>query len=451
MIEKIHRITKEQTERFLFLGVLLLLFLLPIPQFIMADRGKATVLQTTWMMFGLFYFIFFLIVEACNKRIRLKPYKAVFISVIGLFVWGLVTVLYAEDKLLALYGELTREEGLISLAVYYAVFLATASLRNETYRKGLCCGFLLLGCMISVLGVLQFTEICTLQERWPGTASVPMCNPNFFASFAVLFTGVGMGGFYLCQERDTTTRLFSPRMWPVWYALVLLGYAACISADSSVAYVGLIMMLSLYLFLEVATKRRRLLPFLSLIIGLAVLVFLLDKLKSGGVSQELLSVGNQIQAEGTVLGNSVGSGRMGAWKKIVALLPEYGLFGCGIEHLGELYIERYGVINGVYFDKAHNEYLHLWITQGIPAVLLYLTFLFALFFPGVRLFFEKKAEDGKQAVFGEIEKVTLFAFFGYVAQAFFNISVIQVAPYFWMLCGLLYRRKGKEDEETMDW
>lgn len=450
MLEKIRRISKEQTERFLFMGVLLLLLLLPIPQLCMSDRGKATVIQTTWMMFGLFYFLFFLFVEALNKRICLRPWKPVFVSVIGLLVWGLITVFYAEDKLLAMYGKLSREEGLISLAVYYAVFIATASLRNEKYRKGLCYGFLFLGCMVSVLGLLQFTKIWTSGTRSPGIASVPFCNSNFFASFAVMFTGVGIGGFYLCQEKESTAGLYSRRMGPVWYFLVLLGYIGCICAESSVAYVGLLMMFLLYLFLELATKRRRLLPFLMLILGFVMVAFLLDKLKNGGVSQEILSVGRQIEAEGTVLGNSVGSGRMGAWKKIVALLPEYGVFGCGIEHLGELYIERYGIVNGVYFDKAHNEYLHIWITQGIPAVLLYLSYLFALFFPGVGLFLQKQREHGKQTVFHETNKIALFAFFGYIAQAFFNISVIQVAPYFWMLCGLLYCRKGNGDEKATD-
>ena len=40
--------------------------------------------------------------------------------------------------------------------------------------------------------------------------------------------------------------------------------------------------------------------------------------------------------------------------------------------------------------------------------------------------------------------VALFAFFGYIAQAFFNISVIQVAPYFWMICGFLYNKQNKQ-------
>ena len=36
------------------------------------------------------------------------------------------------------------------------------------------------------------------------------------------------------------------------------------------------------------------------------------------------------------------------------------------------------------------------------------------------------------------------AFVGYSVQAFFNISVIEVAPLFWIIIGLLYDRKCKE-------
>ncbi|MBQ8041486.1 MAG: O-antigen ligase family protein, partial [Lachnospiraceae bacterium] len=227
------------------------------------------------------------------------------------------------------------------------------------------------------------------------------------------------------------------------YILVLAGYAACICASSTVVYVGLIMLFLMGFFLELITKRRRFLSLLFLVLGLVVMMVLFDKVRGGAVSEEFFSVSNQIQESGSVFSDSVGTNRMGAWRRIVALLPEHWLFGCGIEQLGRTFLDKYGWIDGTYFDKAHNEYLHLWITEGIFAVVFYLIFLFSLFLPGIAQFVEtcKKKIIVEYYVFDEITQIVFFAFFGYIAQAFFNISVVQVAPYFWMMCGLLYSRK----------
>jgi len=238
-----------------------------------------------------------------------------------------------------------------------------------------------------------------------------------------------------------------------------LGYAGCISAKSTLVYAGLIMLLLVYLFLELATKRRKLLSFLLLVAGLLLMIPVFNVQKKGDVVAEIKTVENQIKAEGSLTGDSVGSGRMRIWKDSISFLSEYGLLGCGIDCLGHVWIETLGYsYAGTYVDKAHNEYLNLWITEGFFALVIYLVFLFSLFIPGLLLFFGKRGRDGgkeeeparKQGKYDEISKIAFFAFFGYIAQAFFNISVIQVAPYFWMICGLLYSRKRNMNEETMD-
>ena len=354
----------------------------------------------------------------------------------------------SEDWMRALYG-MRSGEGWFSIVAYYIIFYMTTLLRKEKYCQILLYLFLGFGSIIAILGILQFTGIYEFEARFPGMACTPMQNPNFYGAFAVLFTGVGLGGYYIYNENSEITHPYSWWNRWVWYGLVLLGYSSCICADSSLVYVGLLMMFLLYLFLEIVTKRRKFLSFVWLIIGLAVLIFMFNCFQNGTVIQEIASVGNQIKEEGSVFGDRVGSSRMLIWKQTVALLPKYGWFGCGIEQLGIVSLNTYGIENSIHFDKAHNEYLNLWVTEGIFALLLYLIFLFALFLPGLVGFFKKKVPAGSE-VHEELSKIAFFAFFGYIAQAFFNISVVQVAPYFWMICGLLYRGKRSIDEEAVD-
>ncbi len=453
MIERMKKITGEQVQKLIFYGLAVLMFVLPVPQLFLPESDRAIGMQAALLMISVFYFGFLLLTECLNKRFSLKKEGLSIKCVIGLVIIGIISVLIAKDRSFAVYGTYYRGEGFLSLLAYYLIFIGVTIIHEEKYRKKILHLFLLLGVIVVVLGVIQYAGIYVFGGRFPGMAYVPMRNPNFYGAFAVLFTGVGMGGFLSYSKESKVTHPF--RWWNrvVWYVFVILGYVGCICARSALVYAGLIMMLLMYLFFELFTKRKDLLSFVILVVGLLAVIYLFDLGKGGGVTAEIKSVGEQIKAEGSVFGDQVGSGRMRIWKQTVSLLPKYGVFGCGIENLGTAWLDRLGYsFAGMYVDKAHNEYLNLWITEGIFALIIYLVFLFSLFIPGLKMFFKKtKNEDGKENEdMDVISKIAFFAFFGYIAQAFFNISVIQVAPYFWMMCGLLYSGKRRQNEKTTD-
>ena len=78
---------------------------------------------------------------------------------------------------------------------------------------------------------------------------------------------------------------------------------------------------------------------------------------------------------------------------------------------------------GVY-DKAHNEYLQILVTQGIFALICWLIIYLLIVKDGLIRFFKDK------------KTYLLIPVVGYLIQAFFNISVIEVAPMFYMALGL---------------
>lgn len=442
---------KDTTQLFIFIGLVAFMFSLPVPQYLAALGVNCLEVQAIIMRIFLVYFCLVLGYAVLKKKVCFQKNQIAYLCIAGLVVLGILSVCTAANKNLALYGSIWRREGFTSILLYYLIFTVTSLLKVETYRRWLIRSFLALSVIVSVTGIVQFAGIYEFVNTFPGMASVPMGNPNFFASFSVIFTGTAIGGFFLC-DKETKERFsfFSWKRWG-WYVLVLLGYAACISADSSVVYVGLIMIFLMYLFLEYKTKRRKFMPLLLLLLGLIAVVILLNAVRDGIVFEEITSVGNQIKDQGSIFGDSVGTTRMLVYKRVIHLLPVYGLAGCGIDHLGDVWKEKYGVNSyGVFYDKAHNEYLDLWISEGIFSLILYIIFLFALFISGIRRFVKKKQEESAPDGGNEISKIVFFAFFGYIAQAFFNIRVIQVAPYFYMICGLLYGRKKETDEETKD-
>ena len=77
-------------------------------------------------------------------------------------------------------------------------------------------------------------------------------------------------------------------------------------------------------------------------------------------------------------------------------------------------------------DKAHNEYLQIAATIGIPALIVYLSFLSLILFPKMKEMFKNK-----------LLFILVLTIICYLTQAFFNISTIGVAPLFWMLLGII--------------
>lgn len=440
IVETMRKVSAEVSQKLIFIGLATLMYVLPIPQLVLPYVYRGDV-QTTILRLFLIYFSVIVAIEAANRRIDFRKRAVVGICLLGLVIVGLCSVAVSEDWVMALYGQRGRE-GWFTLVSYYMIFFATTLLRDEKYCRHLLHLFLVFGSIVAVLGFIQFTEIYEFGPYFPGMALAPMHNPNFYGAFAVLFTGVAIGGFFVYEKNLNATHLFAKQNRWIWYGFVLLGYSACIFAGSSLVYVGLIMMLLLYLVLEIVTKRRRFLSFAALLGGLALVIFVFDMIQGGNVTREITSVGTQIKAEGSVFGDSVGTSRMYTWKRTIRLLPQYFWFGCGIEQLGIISQRIYGPEDPYPFDKAHNEYLNLWVTEGVFAIVFYLVFLFALFLPRVMRFVKRQEEVSENVTRDVLSRIALFAFFGYIAQAFFNISVIQVAPYFWVICGFLFRESS---------
>ena len=62
---------------------------------------------------------------------------------------------------------------------------------------------------------------------------------------------------------------------------------------------------------------------------------------------------------------------------------------------------------------------------GIPALIIYLGFLALIVLPKMKIMFKDKTSF-----------IIFLIILSYLAQAFFNISTIGVAPLFWMILGL---------------
>jgi len=89
-------------------------------------------------------------------------------------------------------------------------------------------------------------------------------------------------------------------------------------------------------------------------------------------------------------------------------------------------------------DKSHNEYLEYAVSNGIFSLLLYSIFLGAIL---IMLFKNRR---------NYISKILFLTILGYMFQGFFNISVIMVAPIFWILLGASIKLMEETNKKILE-
>ncbi len=133
------------------------------------------------------------------------------------------------------------------------------------------------------------------------------------------------------------------------------------------------------------------------------------------------------------LDETAGSGRIYIWKNVLERIPDRLLLGYGPDTMCFSDItpfSRYDPVSGktlyAYVDAAHNEILNILFSQGLFAAIFYTCASISALVRGIR-----KADSST------IVLAFTAAVFGYFIQAFFGISQLISAPYFWLAMGIL--------------
>ena len=86
-------------------------------------------------------------------------------------------------------------------------------------------------------------------------------------------------------------------------------------------------------------------------------------------------------------------------------------------------------------SKGHSEYIHTLATQGVFALINYVALLVYAAAGTVKAIYNEK-DDTKRSIMW----IFLGVFVAYISQALISSSVMNVAPYFWLILGLVTPR-----------
>lgn len=365
------------------------------------------------------YVMYFLLIFVLFKDRKKLSFDRIDKILLVFLIIALLSTIFSVNPFTSIFGSEYRYEGLIML-FFYGLTYYSAKNYMQINKKVVNC-ILATIVIISVYSILQFYNIdpipkdeyhSNILRNSIGTQG----NRNFLSSFITLFIPGAMGMYLLKGSKKA-----------LGVSIILFSSLLCTLTRSGwVAFlvysvIGLIYIVKK--FSKVLLKRS------FILVGLFVALFLVINITSEGM---LLGRSEQLKKDIMISDEQSGSGRIFIWKLAIDVTKNHPLLGSGpdtfknviqeeFKDKGTEWIEEHNSI----IDKAHNEFLQISATMGIPALIVYIIFLWL-----------SVKDNIKNMWRSDISFLISITVIGYIVQSFFNISVINVAPLFWMLLGI---------------
>lgn len=349
--------------------------------------------------------------------------------------WLSFSTIFSIDVAQSVLGNPYRHEGLTTILIYFVIFLIAR--QQGTISKKNIHFMLITGCIVVTYGILQsygleFFPRDYIRENWTYPFST-IGNPNFLGTYIVLLLPFAVH-FYIIEKKNIGL---------IIYAILFYGLLTTMTRGTWIgAFASVLIYFSIMFHHRNKVTIRIKDIFLFGLVSLACLL-VFDISNNGRLFLRLLSITLDIRKILTGGENLLlaGTNRVFIWLKVVELIKMRPIFGFGIDNL-YLAFEQYFYQDilkvlgrPLIIDRAHNEYLHIVVSSGFPALVLYLSFITLVVRKGVAQLLELPYAIP-----------LLVAVIGYLIQAFFNISVVAVAPIFWVFLGFLASSKPIETE-----
>lgn len=261
-------------------------------------------------------------------------------------------------------------------------------------------------------------------------------NPDYFGSYLVLIIPLTIILYLLSHKKKQLLYLF----------ILCLQFLSLIQSQTRSAWLGIVIGFFL-ISAWIIVRRRDLLKKWVFIILAAFLIFSISNV---ALHQKVLSRAVTIthDAKKIITNNnasSAGAGRWDIWQKTLPIIASHFWIGTGPNTFQQVFysldqkeIKPYMGTNNRIYDE-NNDYLQIALTMGVPALAVYLLLLLLILMKGIK---KLEHSDQRQKL---ISIGMLAAIIGYLVQAFFNISVISVAPYFWLILGMFAGASNKTE------
>ena len=391
------------------------------------------------------FLIFIYIKDIVDKKRKLDIYDYLFYILV--FV-GILSCVFSMDKVISIFGKDFRHEGFLSILSYYLLFINWKENGNKEDIKKILKLLVIIAVINAIYGLFQmytnFDFVLTYFD-YQGKMASGMCgNPNFFGSLIVTVLSIVTCNFLIDKEMLNYKKI-------LLFVLLLVSLINCESTGPILTYIVFLLFLFVFLYIKKYKVLKRILVLcIILIISYLILIplnnnFVVDK------------EGNKIHKNETSIASikktigSGGNGRLKIWENSLDIVKDNPIIGVGFDNF-ELAYPNPKIPTGImvvttleeaktpvtsYYivDNAHNVYLHTAVSTGLLGLIPYLVLCLLVFIKGLK--FKNK-----------LGLLLLSGFVAYSVQAFANISVIQVAPIYYIIMGLILSLKEEPNKTS---
>ena len=402
---------------------LLLISIITIMPYIVT-RG----IKPTYLM-GKVYYLYIIatilfVLSIRDKKIKFKNEE----KIVTLFLTSiLLSVLFSDFKKTALFGNYFRREGFIMLVIYVELFILSIKYLNLTDRVKKI--VLFLPNLMAIYSVFEYYGIDPIKrflrsEISDSAAMGLIGNRNFFATYILIFLILNFSLYIFKGEKRY---LINSSLQ--FIALICSLTRGCWVAFGVVSIIG-----ACYIYKDKTYIKRAIITFLIFSTSFVIL-----NVTNGKI---ILSRANSIIENAMNLDSDSGSGRIAIWVAVGDLIKQKPIIGEGPDTLmyalSEYVPDKAELRANISIDKAHNEYLEYWASMGIMTLVLYLVIISKI---GIKLF---KNKNNSNFI------VLFLTFIAYIVQAFFNISVVPVAPIWWIFLGYCVKCYREKDDSLLE-
>ncbi len=362
-----------------------------------------------------------------------------------LVLLGLLSSVTALDVKMAFIGSFDRYEGFLTNLSYVLIFLCLIRLNSKRKCLVLLNLFLCLGIFQSLyaFGQVFLRGGLFLSFVFPYMANALCGNPNFLGSYLLLTSllSIYMG-------------IYSNQYKKFYITSGIINSIGLVLAQSTIPFLSYVIGLGL-IFIYTIIKHKTLLKrciwilvanllasFIMVYVSVPIVVdvhkdmIIPNYTIKDDLSQIYYFFFNDgekpsdnpfeppVQTETTFY-----AGRVYIWENTLKIVKKNIFLGIGYDNLGELFYQE----NNLYIDKAHNHYLNILVSNGIFSLITYLVLFTLIIIKGIR---------SKQL----LPNLISFSIIAFMIHYFFSTSVLEVTPYFLMVCSIIFVFDKSQDD-----
>ena len=293
---------------------------------------------------------------------------------------------------------------------------------HDKQKKKIVYLLLFIGIINTIYAMFQVQEMkgITIRYNWSKPFATGFVNnSNFFGTLMLLCLSFSLG-LFIDEEKQTLKIIYS--------LLIFIFMTGLTISNTMSSFLG--MLIELVFIAIYLIKKQKIKEIITITLILSLALTLITAAGKTKILKDMIKTKDEaIEITRGNINDKYGTNRIYIWKNTLKKVPDNLLTGVGIDNFYYAFGEKPLSDEKWIYDKAHNEYLQILITQGIFSLIAYLSLYGTIII--------KKIKSKEKNIY------LILPIIGYLTQAFFNISVIEVAPYFYISLGMLNGRCDK--------